>query len=121
MKETNISIHIPKFKYEYKTLLNEHLTNMGLGIAFGAADFSGMIKEEIDLNISRVIHQTYIDVNEKGTEAAAVTVVEIKENSAGPGEGAKFIVDRPFLYLIKEKSSGAIVFMGKVGNPKISG
>lgn len=121
MKETNITVHIPKFKHEYKTLLNKHLTNMGLGIAFGNADFSGMINEDIGLNVSRVIHQTFIDVNEKGTEAAAVTVVEMRYTSAGPGEGATFLVDRPFLYLIREKSSGAIVFMGKVGNPKISG
>ena len=116
MSKTNLNIHIPKFKYEFKTLLNEPLINMGLGVAFGGgADFSLMVRESRDLFISRVIHKTFIDVNEKGTEAAAVTVVEIRETSAGPG--TEFVVDKPFVYVIKEKTSGAIVFMGKVGNP----
>lgn len=116
LHKTEVAIHIPKFKYEFKTLLNKHLANMGLGIAFsGRADLSLMVEESSDLYISRVIHKTFIDVNEKGTEAAAVTVVEIRETSAGPG--TEFVVDKPFIYIIREKTSGAIVFMGKVGKP----
>lgn len=117
LQKTELTIHIPKFKFEYKTLLNDALSDMGLGIAFTpAADFSDMVNESNSLCISRVIHKTFVDVNEKGTEAAAVTVVEIIETSAGPG--TEFVIDQPFLFVIREKTSGAIVFMGKVGNPE---
>ena len=112
-----INLQMPKFKYEYKTLLNDPLTAMGLGVAFtGAAEFPYLVEETNDLFISRVIHQTFIDVNEKGTEAAAVTVVEIRETSV-PEEPPLLKLDRPFLYVIREKTSNAIVFMGKVGRP----
>lgn len=109
-----MTVELPKFKYGFKSLLNDPLTGLGLGIAFsGAADFSG-ITRETDLYISRVIHQTFIDVNEKGTEAAAATIVEMRETSAF----LNYIrFDRPFLYIIKENSTGAILFMGKVGRP----
>jgi len=111
-----VEVQLPKFKYEYKTLLNDPLTQMGLGNAFsGQADFSG-ISTDYDLYISRVIHKTFIDVNEKGTEAAAVTVVEIRYTSVP--EKTRFIADRPFIYAISEKNTGALLFMGKVGNPQ---
>jgi len=110
-QEVNVSL--PRFKYEFKSLLNEPLEGLGLGIAFsGAADFSS-ITEETDLYISRVIHQTFIDVNEKGTEAAAATIVEMRETAIG--NMIRF--DRPFIYIIKENSTGAILFIGKVGRP----
>mgnify|MGYP001431202652 CR=1 FL=1 len=110
----NLQVHLPKFSYDFKSLLNDPLIDLGLGIAFsGEADFS-KITDEVDLFISRVIHQTYIDVNEKGTEAAAATIVELSYRTAGP-EVVKF--DSPFMYIIKENSTGAILFMGKVGSP----
>jgi len=113
---TNLTLKMPKFKYEFKTLLNKHLTNMGLGVAFGGgAEFPLMVEESNDLSISRVIHKTFIDVNEEGTEAAAVTVVEIRETSAG--NDYTISIDKPFIYVIREKTSGALVFMGKVGRP----
>lgn len=109
-----VTVELPKFKYEFKSLLNDPLTGLGLGVAFSdAADFSG-ITTETDLFISRVIHQTFIDVNEEGTEAAAATIVEMRENSAF-GNYIRF--DKPFIYIIKENSTGAILFMGKVGRP----
>jgi serpin B len=117
-----VQIDLPKFKYEFKSLLNDPLTELGLGEAFTPeADFS-RITPATDIWISRVIHQTFIDVQEEGTEAAAATIVEMVERSS-PGGGAvaiPFKVDRPFLYLIKENSTGAIVFMGKVGKPAYS-
>ena len=63
-----------------------------------------------------MIHQTFIDVQEEGTEAAAATIVELRE-TASPGGGAFFKADRPFLYVIKENSTSAILFMGKVEKP----
>lgn len=118
LETTNINIQLPKFKFEYKTLLNQVLSDMGLGVAFGGgAEFPLMVEESQDLYISRVIHKTYVEVNEKGTEAAAVTVVEIRETSA-IDTPMLFSVDKPFLFVIREKTSNALVFMGKVGNPE---
>lgn len=115
-----VRVDLPKFKYEFKELLNDPLINLGLGVAFSnGADFT-RINPAGNLLISRVIHQTFIDVQEEGTEAAAATIVEMIETSAGGGSPVYFKIDRPFLYLIKENSTGAIVFIGKVGKPEYS-
>ncbi len=112
----NIRIELPKFTYGWKDLLNDPLINLGLGIAFGSgADFS-RITPGADIYISRVIHQTFIDVQEEGTEAAAATIVELLETSM-PAEPV-FKADKPFLYVIRENSTSAILFMGKVGKPE---
>ena len=116
---TNVQVELPKFKYGFKSLLNDPLSNLGLGVAFtDAADFT-RISPLGGLFISRVIHQTFIDVQEEGTEAAAATIVEISYTSAGGGP-LIFKVNKPFLYLIKENSTGAIIFIGKVGKPDYS-
>ena len=112
----NIQIVLPKFTYDFKDLLNEPLIELGLGVAFGGgADFSN-ITPGASLYISRVIHQTFIDVQEEGTEAAAATIVELRETSAIIP--TQFIANKPFLYVIKENSTSAILFMGKVGRPQ---
>ena len=112
-----VRVVLPKFKYEFKDLLNDPLKTLGLGVAFSDnADFSRIVPDR-SLCISRVIHQTFIDVQEEGTEAAAATIVEMKELSSPGGTSITFHADHPFLYLIKENSTGAIVFMGKVGRP----
>ncbi len=112
-----VQVILPKFKYEFKDLLNKPLKNLGLEVAFSDnADFSRIVPDR-KLCISRVIHQTFIDVQEEGTEAAAATIVEIKELSSQGGGSITFHADHPFLYVIKENSTGAIVFMGKVGRP----
>jgi len=118
-KETkDVEISIPRFKYAYEIKLNDVLTTMGMGIAFtSAADFRG-INSGGGLNIDYVKHKTFVEVNEEGTEAAAVTIVAIEKNSIGPPK-TFFTVDRPFLYVITEKSSGAILFMGTVKNPTL--
>jgi len=72
------------------------------------------------IKISTVIHQTFIDVQEEGTEAAAVTTVGLDGSSGGEYVPTYFKADRPFLYVIKENSTGAIVFIGKVGKPEHS-
>ncbi|MCK4661619.1 MAG: serpin family protein [Bacteroidales bacterium] len=112
----DVIIGLPKFKFEYKNTLNDMLAKMGMGIAFNEnlADF-GKINPDYQLFISRVIHKTYVDVNEQGTEAAAVTAVEIGVTSFEPNKN--FIVNKPFIFVIKEKSTNAIIFMGKVVEP----
>jgi serpin B len=113
-----VQVTMPKFKFDYKRSLVGDLAGMGLGIAFtDAADFSGV--SEIELLISEVIHKTYIDVNEEGTEAAAVTAIEFSVTSVGPGGGPVIIrLDRPFLFAITENSSKSIVFIGKMMEPE---
>ena len=117
LEETTVDISIPKFKFAYEKNLNYMLKAMNLMIAFDPehADFS-KISDEIQLYINRVKHKSFIDVNEKGTEAAAVTSVEMWVTSVGPSN-SKFIANRPFLFVIKEKYTNAILFMGKVEDP----
>ncbi len=106
------TINMPRFKFDYQRSLADDLKQMGLEIAFtGGADFSGITP--VPIFISDVIHKTYIDVNEEGTEAAAVTAVVFDRTSAG--NAIRF--DRPFLFAITENSSKSILFMGKVSEP----
>ncbi|SHJ49316.1 serpin B [Tangfeifania diversioriginum] len=116
--ERNVKIQLPKFKYEYEIKLNDILSEMGMRIAFtGGADFTG-INKNADLYIDYVKHKSFIEVNEEGTEAAAVTVVAVNELSAGGGGSIPFNANRPFLFAITEKSTGAILFVGTVKNPQ---
>ena len=119
LNEQRVDIFIPRFKFETKYLMADTLSQMGMPTAFSnAADFSGMTGRR-DLFISQVIHQAFVEVNEEGTEAAAATAVIMKEFSAGPG-GPKtpvFMADHPFIFIIQQKDSGNILFMGRVSNP----
>ncbi len=114
--EREVELSMPKYKMEYGIkLLNDVLINMGMGIAFGPdADFSG-IRE--DIFISRVLHKAVIEVNEKGSEAAAATVVEMVETAIEVEEPVEFTVNRPFFFVIADDRSGSILFMGKVMEP----
>jgi len=86
----------------------------------GGADFSGMTGKR-DLYITDVIHQAYINVDEKGTEAAAATVTLMGLGSAPQSPDLKiFNVDHPFVFLIKDNTTGSILFMGKIMNPEVS-
>lgn len=115
MYEREIELYMPRFKYEYKLGLKDVLTSMGMGIAFsGTADFSNISDQS--LAISKVLHQTFIDNKEEGTEAAAATVVMIELTSVPP-EPATLRLDRPFYYIIRETSTNTIIFMGLTGNP----
>ena len=115
-----IDLFVPKFKIEYEIRLNETLKQLGMEIAFDSffADFSNI--SEIRTFISNVKQKSFIEVNEKGSEAAAVTVVEMTVMSAGPSEPnrAAFRADRPFLFAIQENSTGTVLFMGKIGSPE---
>ncbi len=121
LETEEVRIQLPKFTFETKEFMGSDLQEMGMPTAFsGSADFSGMTAET-DLQISEVIHQTFIEVDEKGTEAAAATAVVMIATSAGPGfEKAppkEFYADQPFIFLIQHKETGTILFMGKVENP----
>ncbi|HPF52700.1 MAG TPA: serpin family protein [Draconibacterium sp.] len=114
----HVVVNLPRFKFGFETGLNNILKEMGMVKAFSdtEANFSN-ISDQF-LYISSVIHKTYIDVNETGTEAAAVTAVVFTTNSIG-NEPPKtyFTVNRPFVFAITEKDTGAILFIGEVQNP----
>ena len=111
-----VKLQLPKWKSEFEVSLNQVLTDMGMGLAFTTqADFSD-IAPGLPLSISDVKHKTFIEVNEEGTEAAAVTSVEIVLTSI---QGEYFVVNKPFIYLITEKTTGAILFAGRIMDPSI--
>lgn len=113
----DLPIKLPKFKVEYGVKrLNSVLEKLGMGIAFNpyAANFSGIASTAPEnLYISYVDHKAVVEVNEKGTEAAAATAVGIGITSVPPS----FIVNRPFFFEIRDDRSGSILFMGKIINP----
>lgn len=114
-------LELPKFKTEYSNSMKDILISMGIKEAFNSnsADFSKMVTVEgQNVYISEVMHKTYIDVNEKGTEAAAATSIEMSATSAPqPEEMFEMIVDRPFVFTIDDKESGEILFIGAIINP----
>ena len=107
---------MPKFRLEYEKELSETLAALGMPTAFGSlADFTGMSSAAGDeLAISEVKHKSFVEVNEEGTEAAAVTSVGVVVTST-PTE---LRIDRPFLFAIREQFSGSILFMGKIVLPE---
>jgi len=116
-----LTLQMPKFTLEYEIELNDALKALGMDVAFQSccADFTKMYnKEEVGLNlfISKVKHKTFVDVNEEGTEAAAVTSVEMRLESVG----TFMRVDRPFMFAIREIGSETILFMGKIVEPVLS-
>lgn len=119
-EEKEGSLMLPKFTMEYESSLNQALTDLGMGVAFeaGKADFSGMAAGATsDIYISEVKHKTFIQVDEAGTEAAAVTSVEVGTTSM-PVYDFELNFDRPFFYAIQDTETGAIIFMGSVLDPR---
>jgi len=113
-----VVVTMPRFKFAFEIKLNDVLKQMGMNKAFepNVADFSKI--SDTDLYISSAVHKSFIDVNENGTEAAAVTSITFTTTSAG-NEPPKtiFYVDKPFVFAITEKDTDAILFMGEVQNP----
>ncbi|MBW2988600.1 serpin family protein [Candidatus Woesearchaeota archaeon] len=118
--EQRVKVFIPKFKLETKYFMRDTLSDMGMSTAFSlSADFSGMTGGK-DIFISDVIHQAFVEVNEEGTEAAAATAVVMKETAFGPGALPRipvFRANHPFVFIIQERDTGLILFMGRVMNP----
>jgi len=115
--EQEVNFYLPKFKLEYEISLNDILSALGMSIAFdqNRADFT-KINSEGNLYISEVKHKTFVKVNEEGTEAAAVTSVEISLTSVGE-TGITMRINRPFIFAIRENHSGTILFIGKIVEP----
>jgi len=108
-------VKMPKFRLEYEAELRGPLMQLGMVSAFGnGADLSRMSAAS-DFFISNVKHKSFVDVNEEGTEAAAATAVSIADCACGPAE---FTVDRPFVFVIRERFSGTVLFMGTVMDPR---
>jgi serpin B len=113
-----VQLYLPKLKAELGYDLKPALADMGMGIAFDPqrANFRGIAPE--DLFISQVIHKTFVRIDEKGTEAAAVTAVEIQTTGARIGPLPVFRADHPFLFMLRDKESGAILFLGRIVAPE---
>ncbi|AFZ00118.1 serpin family protein [Calothrix sp. PCC 6303] len=110
------SVSLPRFKMDYEIDLKDSLVTLGMGEAFGnKADFSGIGK---NLAISEVKHKTFVEVNEEGTEAAAVTSVGIRATSAIiKPEPFEMVINRPFFTCIRDNQTGSILFMGSIVDP----
>jgi len=108
---------MPRFKLEFKRSFKDILSDMGMGIAFSErlADFT-RINKMGGLFISEVLHKSFLEINEEGTEAAAVTVVEIGYTSIG--DEFRMTVNRPFLLVIRETKNNTVLFLGKIMEPK---
>jgi serine protease inhibitor len=114
LRETEVDLTLPRFTLEFEDEWTDVLTNMGMGVAFTrAADFS-RISRSGGLVITFVKQKTFVDVHEEGTEAAAVTTVGIGLVSLPQVQVMR--VDRPFVVVIRERFSGAILFAGKVAD-----
>lgn len=118
MEIGRIYLDVPRFEIEYKILLNEVLKDMGMELAFDPfnADFSNLgVAPEGNLYISRVNHKTFLKIDEKGAEGAAVTSVGVGVTSAPP----PLRFDRPFVFLLRNRSTKTLVFAGKIEDPTV--
>lgn len=127
-EKQRVKVYIPRFKFETKYFMSNDLRAMGMPLSFSdSADFSGMIgnqklKDE-GLKINEAVHQAFVEVNEEETEATAATAIVVEIGAAGPQKEPKtpiFRADHPFIFLIQQKSSGNILFIGRVVDPNKS-
>ena len=114
-----VALAMPKFEFDDSFMLADALVELGMVDAFGpGADFSGMTGDR-ELFISDVIHKAFVSVDEAGTEAAAATAVVMKLTAEMPEEPVEVTVDRPFIFLIRDIQTGAVLFVGRVLDPSI--
>jgi serpin B len=121
LRETKLDeVVLPRFKLTARYELQKILQALGMKSAFGpGADFSGIAGKKEALQISKVIHKAFVDVNEEGTEAAAATAVVMR--AGGPPSAAaapRFVADHPFLFFIRDRETGTILFVGRVVDPR---
>jgi len=113
MSESKVNVGLPRFTLSYEATLNSTLGQLGMPTAFTDAANFAKISKTTGLKISTVKQNTFVAIDEKGTEAGAVTSIGVEVTSMPPS----IICDRPFLFLITEKQTGSVLFMGKIGNP----
>lgn len=119
LHKTNVKVYLPKFKFSYKRELNDDLITLGMPTMFSDyfANLS-RINKNASIAVSKVMHKTFVEVNEEGTEAAAVTSVEIVFTSVGSGP-IEFKADKPFVFVIMEKDTKALLFTGIMNEPVV--
>ena len=120
-RKTEGSIALPRFKLEYEVTLNEALKALGMGVAFDPrrADFSAMCAHTAQkVYLNEVRHKTFVEVNEEGTEAAAVTSAGMVLAAFTPSRSFHMVVDRPFFCAIRDNQTGLILFMGAIVEPQ---
>jgi serpin B len=114
-----VEVSLPKFTIDSSRLMGGSLSQLGMPSAFTGADLSGMTDGEEPL-ISQAIHQSYLDINEEGTQDAAMRAsvfVSFRNMSISIGKPAEFSANHPFVFIIQENSTGMILFIGKVADP----
>lgn len=116
LTERNVKVGLPRFKLEYSVKLKSTLEKMGIQKVFTSAAELGKINKTADLYVDFVNQDTYLGIDEQGTEAAAVTTIGFDVTSVNPDE-PKFVCDRPFGLIISENTSNTILFMGRIKNP----
>jgi serpin B len=111
---------LPRFKIEFEQNLVKTLQALGMGLAFTpGADFSRMVVPPATAAISDVLHKTFVEVNEEGTEAAAVTGVKMMATAMPrPEDKFSFVCDHPFLCAIRDDVTGSVLFLGAIFDPK---
>nr|AIE16052.1 serpin [Lampetra fluviatilis] len=116
MSNLEVKLHLPRFRLENSYTLNDHLQRLGMSSIFtqGKADFSG-IDGTRDLYVSHVAHKAFVEVNEEGTEAAAATAAIMMMRCARMGPVVR--ADHPFIFFIRENSSGSVLFLGRFASP----
>lgn len=117
LQNTRVTLAMPRFEFDSDFSLKDTLARMGMPVAFTEnADFSGMTGKR-ELLISDVIHKAFVSVDEAGTEAAAATGVIVGVTSIPVEPPVQVTIDRPFIFLIRDIETGAIIFVGRVVNP----
>jgi serpin B len=116
-----VDLALPKIQLETRYDLPPALMAMGMRLAFSNNSDLGGITDVERLKVDRAIHQTFLLVDEKGTEAAAVTAVTIIPTSAPAPPQIRFHADHPFFFLIRDNRSGATLFMGRIEEPQAAG
>ena len=114
-----LTIQMPKFEFETEYKLVDSLENLGIHDAFDEnnADFQGMTDEQVYL--AQAIHKAFVNVNEEGTEAAAITALVVRAQSGPPEPRHEFVADHPFVFIIQENNTGEILFIGRLANPLV--
>ena len=119
MTREPLTIQMPKFEFETEYKLVDSLENLGIHDAFDKnnADFQGMTDEQVYLD--QAIHKAFVNVNEEGTEAAAITALVVRAQSGPPEPRHEFVADHPFVFIIQENNTGEILFIGRLANPLV--